>query len=815
MPKKHTLHLIGNAHLDPIWLWRLGEGLAEIKATFRSALDRIREYPGFIFTSAAASYYKWIEENCPEMFLEIREAVRAGRWHIVGGMWVQPDCNMPSTESFVRHFLYSQHYFKEKFGVIARTGYNVDSFGHTGALPALLRGARIENYVFMRPAKGPEMAYPFAGNAFRWRFGEEEVLAFRLNIYSKNFEDDSVPAEYDRLTTAADSDFLMLYGVGNHGGGPTKKTIDALLSYAKRAENDLAFSTVDAFFDSLRESGDAERLPVFSGELQNVFSGCYAANSRVKKENRTAENLLGEAEVLGAMASVLTPYRPTPGLLTSAWQTLLFHQFHDVLCGCCIKSAHDEASDFMRGVAATARGAIHAATQRLSYAVNTSCGCDHEGKMRFPPVFGKLTPFVVFNPLSHAVTVPVHIGAHYIKSLTDEEGTVMPYQLVSGDQTVDLSWHKRTPGNQAIRFLAELPPLGWRLFWVHGETEYPKPVLPPVMEATPHRLANDRLTVTFDERTGGVSSLRTREGRELLGGASRAIVVKDESSTWGHFHYVFDEEIGEFSDPEFLVVEEGELEVSLRVRRYYKKSILEEIYTLYRDDARLHITGRLLLAEPLVRVTLTFPTVFSSPEWIREIPGGAISAETNGREMPHLRYMAMREGGCGLAVLNDSKYSVAADGGTMRMTLARSCHYADHLGPRHPTLPYQDLGEHEYRYVLMPIGEDITPAVHAAEELNTEFVTVQESYHEGPLSGRGSLLADMPAGISLMALKQAEDGQGLIARFRETAGAAARATVTLMGTSVSLDLAPHGIASFRLLDGQATPCDFLEWEPEK
>ena len=157
--------LIGNAHLDVVWLWRWQEGLAEIKATFRSALDRMREFDDFRFSCAAAGYYEWIENNEPEMFAEIKKRVAEGRWEIVGGMYVQPDCNIPCGESFVRHGLYSQRYFLDRFGVCAETGYNVDSFGHNGNLPQILKKCGMNQYVFMRP--GPhEKTLP--KDLFRW-----------------------------------------------------------------------------------------------------------------------------------------------------------------------------------------------------------------------------------------------------------------------------------------------------------------------------------------------------------------------------------------------------------------------------------------------------------------------------------------------------------------------------------------------------------------------------------------------------------------------------------------------------------------------
>ena len=153
MEKEKTMYMIGNAHIDPVWLWNWQEGWQEVKATFRSALDRMKEYEDFIFTGSSAAFYEWVEENEPAMFEEIRERVKEGRWVIVGGWWIQPDCNVPCGESYVRQGLYAQRYFKEKFGVTAHTGYNVDSFGHNGMLPQILKKSGMDNYVFMRPGR--------------------------------------------------------------------------------------------------------------------------------------------------------------------------------------------------------------------------------------------------------------------------------------------------------------------------------------------------------------------------------------------------------------------------------------------------------------------------------------------------------------------------------------------------------------------------------------------------------------------------------------------------------------------------------------
>ena len=177
--KNRTIHLIGNAHIDPIWLWRWTEGYQETRATFRSALDRMAEFPQFIFTASQAAVYRWVQEAEPALFEAIRQKVKAGRWATVGGWWMEPDCNLPSGESFARHGLYGQRFFQVEFGETCRVGYCVDSFGHNAMLPQLLRQSGMDCYVFMRPNKIENPDCP--EGPFWWESPDgSRVLAFRL-----------------------------------------------------------------------------------------------------------------------------------------------------------------------------------------------------------------------------------------------------------------------------------------------------------------------------------------------------------------------------------------------------------------------------------------------------------------------------------------------------------------------------------------------------------------------------------------------------------------------------------------------------------
>ena len=298
------VYLIGNAHIDPVWLWRKGEGMAEVLSTFRSALDRMREFPDYVFTCACAYYYEFVSEIDPEMMREIRARVEEGRWNVVGGAWVQTDMNIPSAESFARHALYSQRAFRRLTGRMARTGYCVDSFGHNGMTPQLLRQGRMENYVFMRPGAHENAAL---ADLFRWRAPDgSETLTYRIpvsyNDTNSLAEKTERIAEYAHETGTAQMDF---YGVGNHGGGPTITGLRYLDGYLA-AHPDAGYSGADAYFDDARASGAAQSAPVWRHDLQHHASGCYTANVRVKSLNRRAETALDEAEQSSLLAPPLT-----------------------------------------------------------------------------------------------------------------------------------------------------------------------------------------------------------------------------------------------------------------------------------------------------------------------------------------------------------------------------------------------------------------------------------------------------------------------------------------------------------------------------
>lgn len=249
------VHMIGNAHIDPIWQWRWQAGVDEALATFRSAADRCDEYPEFIFTRGEAWLYRQVELLDPDLFARVRRLVQRGQWHITGGEVVQPDSNLPTATGWRRQLRHGQRYFQERFDISCTVGYNVDSFGQVATLPDLLVPLGFTGYVFGRPDAAQ---VPLPAHTFCWRgAGGAELLAFRI-AGGYNTRTDDVYASIMRAVEAADPALghtMCFYGVGNHGGGPTKAAIEYIRDHAQTLPGlELRFSTPHAFFEAISRS---------------------------------------------------------------------------------------------------------------------------------------------------------------------------------------------------------------------------------------------------------------------------------------------------------------------------------------------------------------------------------------------------------------------------------------------------------------------------------------------------------------------------------------------------------------------------------
>lgn len=805
---KKKFHLIANAHLDPVWQWRVPEGLSLVKSTFRSALDRMNEFPDYTFTSACASYYKWIKLNEPEMFEEIKQRVKEGRWAIVGGMWVQPDCNIPSGEAFCRHMLYSQKFFKENFGFIVKTGYNVDSFGHNGMLPQLLKKSGIDNYIYQRPDNRTEKPNLPFDDLHYWQSPDGSVInAFRVpDGYGGDVHEQRLVDHYYNKNQP----MMVLFGVGNHGGGPSKE-------HLKNAEKlicngDFKYSTPDTYF----EEAQGTEMPLVNEDLQHHASGCYSANSRIKNINRRAETELVTAEKLDVLANIMTGSALHNKQIEAAWERVMFNQFHDILAGCSVKEAYFDAENSYGYARETALDVNTFAAQRITWRIKTTDFLDADdsemrGRMWYKE--GEGSPMVVFNPHSFAVKSIAQFGSQYISKVLDSKGNEVPFQLVRASYTDGEHLYK-------CIFEADVPAYGYAVYYLYHKENNDEKSFESHLTATENSLENSKVRFVFDKETGAVSSCILKESNTefaegLLG---RAVVCDDfANDTWGHRVFDYNIDIGQFGEGTLEIVENGPFRVTVKSVVKYGNSVLTRYYSLYDDSDKLTVRTVLELDEQYKSVKLSFKADVNNSTVTYSMPYGFIEKDANGQEEPsHAWCDICDETGKGLGLLNTGKYSFCSIGNDLRMMIARSCAYLDHFGQhmRDGEMEFLDKGEQEFTYEIVPHIQKVNSELFKASEvLNNPLQTHQETHHGGNLPQIYSALDVDKENIVVTSIKSAENGNGIIMRIVETNGTATDATVdfTALNTKFSMSWKPQEIKTVRIMpDGKVTECMITE-----
>lgn len=799
-------YLIGNAHLDPVWQWCVPEGLSLIKSTFRSALDRMNEFPNYKFTSACAAYYKWIKESEPEMFSEIVERIKQGSWGVVGGMWIQPDCNIPSGEAFCRHLLYSQEFFKKNFGFTVKTGYNVDSFGHNGMLPQLFKKSGIDNYVYMRPNREAEKPNLPKDNYHLWQSPDgSQVKAFRiLDGYGDNLRD-------ERVERYADTGHpqMLFYGIGNHGGGPSKRELQRAESLIKKGG--FAYAVPDEYFENTSTD-----MPLVNEDLQHHAPGCYSANSFVKNANRRAECELVRAEKLDVLANLLTSSKTHNTQIEQAWERVMFNQFHDILAGCSIKEAYDDALNAFGYARETALEIGAFAAQRISWRIKTTDFLNNDisemnGRLWYRD--GEGSPMVVFNPHSFPVKTTAEFGTQWISKVVDTNGNEVPYQLVRASYTDGGHIYK-------CLFNAEIPAYGYKVFYLYKREENGAV---GKFESTLHIennvVENDVVRIEFDTNSGAVVSYKFKNGEEFAAGELGKVVVCDDkdNDTWAHLKTDFNKDIGLFGNGTLEIIESGPVRATFKSIVKYGNSVLTRYYSLYCGDEKLYVRCILDFDEQYVLAKLSFKANIADPRVTYSMPYGFIDKSANGEEEPcHGWVDLFEESGKGLAVINDSKYSACADGNDLRMIIARSCAYLDHYGQdyRDNEIRFLDKGEQDFKYIIVPHTEKNNALLYKESELlNTPVQVTQETHHDGILGSVYSAVNVEKENVVITAVKTAQDGKSVVLRIIETAGIATGSEIDFkaLNCKFKLKFNPQEIKTVRITpDGKAEEILIIE-----
>jgi len=809
--KKKRLYMIGNSHIDPVWFWDYEEGLQEVKATFASALMRMREFEDYKFTCTSTAFFKWIEKLLPEMFEEIRERVKEGRWEITGGWFIEPDCILPCGEAFVRHGLYGQRYVKEKFGAICRIGSNVDSFGHNANLPQILKKSGMDSYIFMRPRLDTPV--------FRWESKDGSyVNAVCLPAeYTTWFKEPTIQNIETTLERTQQYDKMVCcYGVGNHGGGPTIENIRTIQELQKeRQDVELRFSDFTEFLQDTKEL----ELPVLQGPFEGINQGCYSVDSEFKRKNRMAEARLLEADLLMSMARLHTgKWMKEAGEMESLWEILHFNEFHDTMGGTTIKPARDEAVMQLSAVCAKAGYFGVLARQEIAACLNTA---------------GTGFPLILFHTGSMAYEGNVEVELEWFcqspLKLLAKDGTEIPYQRVHTEAKVR---HTVLGGRRRIVFRAQIPPYGYAVYRVVKE----KSALcsTPDMEVEDTNallLENEFLLARWDKETGLLCALIDKTtGYDALKQAAGPRLYVDERDAWGHSQGGrYEDRNAAFCLESIQKVESGKLRQAVRVCLRYEGTRLEQIYTLGAMEKELKIENRLCFHHTWSLLKLAYPVGAQCHYTQAETAYGIVerNLEKDSGEYNMQRFLNVEdEKGRGLCIANDGKYAFHMEEGSVGITVARSAIYAQGNSPdwknEIESYEYTDIGMQTFSLLLRPHGNRLPEAqfYQAAQKINNPCHYLADSVHPEKRDFCGRRIASIAStdldNVAVVWIKKAQDDDGFIVRLLELSGLSSEFTLVFAGKEFSMQIGHHELLTLKISSDIKTvkKVNLLEWEEE-
>jgi alpha-mannosidase len=765
--KQFTIRAIGNSHIDMAWLWPWTETVEVVRNTFQSVLDLMREYPDLKFTMSSARTYEWMQEKYPDLFAQIQQRVKEGRWEIIGGMWVEPDLNMPDGESLVRQLLLGKRYFQEKFGVDVRTGWNPDSFGYNWQLPQIYKKSGVDFFVTQKMAWNDTTKFPY--KLFWWQSPDgSRVVTYFPHDYANPIRPVAMARDLAEYVPAMNyPEMLYLFGVGDHGGGPTRD----MLETAERWQNGavyprLEFGAAQPYFDALAKQATSLNLPVWKSELYfQDHRGVFTTQAETKKGNRRSEELLLTAEKFSSLAAITGGVYPGDDLRL-AWKKVLFNQFHDIAAGSGIAVLYNDAARDYAEVGRIGGESLDKALTAIAAQVNTQ---------------GSGAPVVVFNPLSWT-------RSGLVEAEVQLPATASAVRVVdsAGKAAIAQKLTKGAAGTVRIRFLADdIPAMGFKTFRVLPAAS--QPAQTSVLRAGPDFVENEFFRVRVDPKTGCITSLWDKQSQwEAVPPSACANELQtfvDKPKQWDAWNIDADFEAHQWhldQADEVAPVENGPLRAVLRVKKHFQNSTFVQDITLYPHIRRVDVRMTADWHEKHILVKAAFPVAVEADTATYEIPFGSIARPTTRRtpeeraqfEVPALRWADLSDARHGLSLLNDCKYGYDAHGSVLRLSLLRSPEWPD---------PHADEGTHEFTYSLLPHsgGWREVGTVRAAYELNTPLRAVAAQSHTGTLPGVHSFVALEPANLVLTAMKQAEDDADLILRFYESAGQKTEARITL------------------------------------
>lgn len=786
-----TIHLICNAHLDPVWQWEWEEGAATAVSTFRTAADLCEEFEEFIFCHNEAILYRWVEEYEPELFRRIQRLVRAGRWHVMGGWYLQPDCNMPSGESIVRQILLGRAYFREKFGSEPTTAINLDSFGHSRGLVQILRKSGYDSYLICRPLTGDIPGMP---DRFVWQgFDGSEVLVHRVADWYNAPLGKARDKIEKRVADPGDLPVnVVLWGVGNHGGGPSRKDLADLSDLiAESKDPAVKHSTPEAYFAELAEVKDT--LHRRANDLNPWGVGCYTSMVRIKQKHRLLENELYALEKMACSASLQGLMEYPSAELRSVQIDLATCQFHDILPG----SSIQPVEDMSLRVLDHALEEVSRLRARAFFALAAGQPAARQDEI----------PVLVYNPHPFKVRTIVECEFQLADINWEEQFTVTPVYQNGSPMT---SQNEKELGNLALDwrkravFVADLEPSQMNRFDARLVTlkKKPEPKIQPEGDSITIRTAD--LEVVISAKTGLMETYKVRGVDYITGRAFEPIVIRDNEDPWGMLSHSFrdvegsfklmsDEEGTEFSGvkagviPSVRVIEDGDVRTVVEAMLEYGRSVICQRYMIPKQGTEVEVHTRVHWNEKDRMLKLSMPVAGTKCRYVGQTAFGVQELPANGDEAVAQKWTAVLTGdGRALTCINDGTYGSDFSEDGLRLTLLRSPAYAAHPINDRPMVPQDrytvriDQGERQFRFWINAGSE-----AERLDHVDREALVKNEKPFAMSFFPSGA--GEMPKAfvklgddvVQMSAAMPSEDGKGIVIRLYEPTGKPRKTTLCL------------------------------------
>ena len=815
--EKKRVHLVCNSHLDPVWLWEWEEGAAVALSTFRQAVQFCEEIDGFVFNHNEVVLYEWILEYDVDLFKRIQKLVKAGKWHIMGGWYVQPDCNLPAGESFVRQILTGYRFFKKHFGVYPQTAINFDPFGHSRGLVQILKGCGFHSYIVCRP-KAVDL--PLPRDEVCWLgYDGSSVLLHRVNHHYDSRPGMAREKIEEIIEYAKGKEvILVLWGVGNHGGAPSRKDfkdIDELRENLQE-EAEIIHSTPEQYFQDL--ANREKELPLWDRALNPWAVGCYTSQVRIKQLHRRLEADLFLTEKMASAAHYNGLMDYPKAELDKSLRSLLLSQFHDILPGSSTQPVEEHALRLL----SHGLEECHRVRARAFFALSKDQGKAKDGTF----------PILIYNP--HPFEVKTFVEAEFMFEDHNWDGGFhlvgahqgnkkLTAQVEKEESNFPVEWRKR------IVFEATLLPSSMNRVDCTLRRVDEKPKVEVRDERHLLHFHSDFLDVVVNTRTGLIDSYRVNGVDMVDDKAFQPIVMEDTEDSWGmttkHFGTVIGrfrrmnkEQAKSFANVDcknfeaVRIIEDGPLRSVVEALFVWNGSHICQRYKIPKEGTELEVATRVFWNEKSAMLKLSVP-ILEAPgsRYLGQTAFGREELPVNGDECVAQRWVAVvndKNNKC-VSCVNEGSYGSDFSWRGLRLTLLRSPGYAahpvpgyDHFMPQDRFEPYVDQGERCFRFWFNvgPINERLALLPREAD-IHNEPPFALSHFPGGKVEKVKPFFKLSDDVVQMSSIKRAEAGRGYIVRLFEPTGKKRKTTLSLPGTKFSqkVELRPFEVKTLRVM----------------